>query len=143
MAETLAEETAQSVMIGALTAKAYEEAMMPSASFMNPDLLKTEKEYHYAGYILDQLLEQAHAFDAKLDNEHEVGIKFASFGTPTIMTVTEISYRNPDLLIFSGYIDGKPAELVQHLSQLNFLMVSVPRKNPDRPRTVIKGFRAD
>ena len=44
------------------------------------------------------------------------------------------------MIVFYGELeDGSRVELVQHLSQLNLLLVAVKRTNPEEPRRVI-GF---
>ena len=44
------------------------------------------------------------------------------------------------MIVFYGELeDGSRVELVQHLSQLNLLLVAVKRSNPEEPRRVI-GF---
>jgi hypothetical protein len=46
--------------------------------------------------------------------------------------VTEIGFQNPNLLYFYGFYGDSEAQLIQHMSQLNFLLCSV-KKEPDRP----------
>lgn len=80
-------------------------------------------------------------FENSLDSEHEVGILLTSFGTSVLLNVTYISYESPVLMIFKGFYQGKEATLIQHVSQLNFLLTSV-KKDADRPKHKI-GFSAD
>ena len=49
------------------------------------------------------------------------------------MIVTSIGYQNPDMLYFYGFINGKDAQLIQHINQLNFLITSVERKDKSKP----------
>ena len=49
------------------------------------------------------------------------------------MVVTNIGYQNPDLLCFYGFINGKKSQLIQHTSQLNFLIMSVEREDKTKP----------
>ena len=64
-------------------------------------------------------------FESKLDSEHEVGLLLTDFGKSITMIVTEITYEESVLMVFKGYIDGREATLIQHVSQLNFLLTSV------------------
>ena len=65
-------------------------------------------------------------FENSLDSEHIVGLKLTNFGSSTLMQVERISYEMPVLMIFHGTVEGNPSTLIQHISQLNFLLVAVP-----------------
>lgn len=84
-------------------------------------------------YILD--------FQASLDNEHDVGIMLTNFGSSILMQVTSVGYEKSVLMVFKGFVDGREATLIQHVSQLNFLLTAVP-KDPETPKRKI-GFNAD
>ena len=74
-------------------------------------------------------------YEKTLDTEHEVGLMMTNFGQSIIMQVTEITYEEPVLLIFKGYINGKMSVLIQHMNQLNFLLTSLDKvvEEPKRP----------
>lgn len=80
-----------------------------------------------------RLVEQIQAFEEMLDPEHEVMIQLASFGSPITMAVTSISYQNPDLLYFYGLVNGMRSQLIQHISQLNFLLCATERDDKSKP----------
>ena len=88
--------------------------------------------------ILKQYIEE---FQNSLDSEHEVGMLLTNFGQNILLKVTYISYESPSLMIFKGYVNDKESTLVQHVSQLNFLLTSV-EKEPDRPKRKI-GFATE
>jgi hypothetical protein len=82
-------------------------------------------------------------FEKSLDNEHEVGMLLTNFGQSQLIAVTHIGYEKSVILVFkgyviNGYISSQQATLIQHISQLNFLLVAVP-KPTDRQKVVI-GF---
>ena len=77
-------------------------------------------------------------FEAALDDEHEVGLLLTNFGQSVLMHVTDITYEKSVLMVFNGYVNGKQATLIQHISQLNFLLTTV-EKSPERPKRRI-GF---
>lgn len=79
-------------------------------------------------------------FQATLDDEHDLGVLLTNFGNSVLMQVTEIGYERSVLMVFKGYVDGRMATLIQHVSQLNFLLTTVP-KEPDVPHRTI-GFTA-
>ena len=78
-------------------------------------------------------------FQNSLDDEHEILFLFTSFSNNSAMLVKEISYRNPNILMFSGIIDNEKATLVQNMSQLNFVIRAVTKTNPEKKRIPI-GF---
>lgn len=78
-------------------------------------------------------------FQNTLDSEHEVGILLASFGQSVLLNVCNIGYSNPCLIHFYGTYNGYKTHLIQHVSQLNFLLVAVPKSDPDKPANRI-GF---
>ena len=42
--------------------------------------------------------------------------------------ILEISYEESVLMIFKGYVNGRMSTLIQHVSQLNFLLTSVEKE---------------
>lgn len=80
-------------------------------------------------------------FQSSLDAEHDVALLLTNFGQSILMEVTEIGYEESVLLIFRGYVNRKMSTLIQHISQLNFLITSIP-KNPEQPKRRI-GFTAN
>ena len=93
------------------------------------------------GALYKQLSKEVQSFEKTLDTEHEVGMKLVSFGQSIQFPVTNIDYRNPHLFVFYGFLDdGSPIKLIQHVSQLSFLLVKVKRLNPECPKKPI-GFR--
>ncbi|MED9903539.1 MAG: DUF6173 family protein [Lachnospiraceae bacterium] len=80
-------------------------------------------------------------FQNNLDSEHEVGMLLTNFGQNILLNVSYISYENPSLLIFKGFVQNQEATLIQNVNQLNFLLSSIP-KEPDRPKRKI-GFSTD
>lgn len=94
--------------------------------------------YSYSDTQFKLLRKYISDFEQTLDEEHEVGILLTNFGQATLMQVTEIGWEKSVLMIFRGYVNGTYSTLIQHVSQLNFLLTSVP-KEPDRPKRTI-GF---
>jgi hypothetical protein len=87
------------------------------------------------------LTEYIQAFESELDDEHEVGARLVSFGSAIQFHVESVGYKAPSLVTFIGVTDaGDRVQLVQHVSQLSFLLVAV-RKREEKPYRV--GFHAD
>lgn len=91
------------------------------------------RDYNLADYTYEVILERIKEFEDELDDEHEVALKLASFGQTILMSVTEIGYSNPSTLVFYGFVEGQQATLIQHISQLSFLLLSVKKADPEKP----------
>lgn len=99
-----------------------------------PDVLAASVDQHkYASYAYEVIMDRIKEFEDDLDDDHEVGMRLATFGAAITMAVTDIGYSNPNTLVFYGYVDGKRATLLQHMSQMNFLLVAVPKPEPEKP----------
>lgn len=98
------------------------------------------RDYSLADWKYEKIMEEIAEYEAKLDNNHEIALRLASFGSSTVMVVTSVGYQNPDMLYFYGFVNGKNAQLIQHVSQLNFLITSVEREDKTKPARRI-GFR--
>ncbi|WP_270427433.1 DUF6173 family protein [Fusobacterium mortiferum] len=95
--------------------------------------IEAPRDYNMADWKFEKLIEQIKTFEEDLDDDHEVALKLASFGSAVVMYVMTIGYQNPDILYFYGFVDGQPAQLIQHMSQLNFLITSVEKIDKDKP----------
>ena len=91
------------------------------------------RNYKLADWTYEKIMEQIYKFEKNLDAEHEVALKLTSFGSSLTMIVSSIGYQNPDLLYFHGFVNGTEAQLIQHKSQLNFLLTSVERTDKTKP----------
>lgn len=105
-------------------------SMQPNYKISEPIKLRN---YQNADYQYELLCEDIKEFESSLDNEHEVALKLASFGQSITLSVTNIGYSNPSLIHFYGYVGNDKAHLIQHVNQLNFLMLAVPKADPVKP----------
>lgn len=94
--------------------------------------------YSYSDTQFEIIKKYIKDFEKTLDTEHEVGLMLTHMGKSIIMQVTEITYEESVLMVFKGYVDGRMSTLIQHVSQLNFLLTSVEKK-PEMPKRPI-GF---
>lgn len=97
--------------------------------------------YSYSDTQFEVIKRYIEEFEDSLDPEHEVGLLLTNFGQKTLMQVTSIGYEKSVLMIFRGFVEDREATLIQHVSQLNFLLTSVP-KDPKKPKRKI-GFAVD
>ena len=100
--------------------------------------IDTPAQHMWADEQFSILRKYIQEFEESLDSEHEVGIFMTNFGQSILMQVTQITYENPVLMVFKGFVNGKEATLLQHINQLNFLLTSVD-KAPEKPKIKI-GF---
>lgn len=112
--------------------------MLPS--FEMPKITPAPIAYSYSDTQFKILKRHIRDYESTLDSEHEVGVLLTNFGQSIIMQVTEISYEESVLMVFKGYVNGKMSTLIQHVSQLNFLLTAI-EKEPERPKRTI-GFVA-
>jgi len=90
-------------------------------------------EFHYAERQFKIIMDSIGKFEYALTDDQEVALKLTSFGQDILLNVTGIDYYNPDILRFYGFAGGKPATLVQHVSQLNFLITPAPKLELEKP----------
>lgn len=92
-------------------------------------------DFQYASYQYELLMKRIEEFQEQLDPDEEVVLLLASFGQTIRLYVTDIGYANPSLIYFYGYIEGKgvEAQLIQHVSQLNFLITSGKKIDDSKP----------
>lgn len=95
------------------------------------DLIRLD--YSLADYQYEILMKSIHNFESSLDDNQEIAIQLASFGQSILMHVTDIGYSNPSLIHFYGYVNDKKTELIQHVSQLNFLLTTITKLDPNKP----------
>ena len=93
--------------------------------------------------IEDSIIRHVKDFESNLNDEQEVMILAAAFGSSVTFYVSSIEFNKPNLIIFHGTTEtGGSTRLIQHCNQLNFLLQAVPKHDPDEKRTPI-GFIHD
>jgi hypothetical protein len=77
--------------------------------------------------VLDRLLRWIGDFESELDDSAEVGARLVSYGDIFTMHLTDISYWSPQLVRFAGFdAEGRPMQVIQHVSQINLLLLKLP-----------------
>ena len=105
----------------------------PLKSMRDLPVSRSRESYQYASQKFESIVNEIREFETGLDDDHEVGLQLASFGSSLTMIVTDIGYQDPDLMYFWGTVNGRPAELIQHMNQLNFLIIAVDKEEPEQP----------
>lgn len=107
---------------------------------IGPEYMVPPKDQNLADEFYRRLITWINDFHRKLDDEHEVGAKLVSFGQSVTFQIENIGYWNPSLISFHGKNErGEPVELIQHISQINILLVALKRENSAPPKRPI-GF---
>jgi hypothetical protein len=77
-------------------------------------------------------------FEAQLDLDKEVGGRMVSFGSVVQFHIVDMGYWGPDIITFDGIDEhGNRMKLIQNISQLNVLLVEMPKRESDaEPRRI-------
>lgn len=80
-----------------------------------------------AKWMYERLVRSVIAFEKKLDATREIGARLIQFAPGETIAIDDIGFWGPDLITFFGRnADGHPVELMQHISQVNMLLVALP-----------------
>lgn len=113
-----------------------------SAYGVGPCDAADEAALHAAEQVFDHLQARVRAFQESLPENYELGIQLANFGGERALHVRDMGFRNPSIIEFYGLLDGdRQVAVVQHVSQLNFLLIAVPPAVEDHPYRI--GFATD
>ena len=126
--------------------KAAPPAPAKGLTILQPGAVSEEEEDEdpEAPYLASDMYQRIVAlinnFESGLPDDMQAGGRLVSAGDITF-SIQDIGYWDPNMIVFYGELsDGSAVELVQHISQLNVLLVAVPRKDDiEKPRRII-GF---
>lgn len=104
-----------------------------SASKQKPLYAMGEAEA-FCKVLEDQMID----FQNTLNSEQDLGLQLTNYGKEIQISVTDIGYIGQNLICYTGFIDDNKCRLIQHTSQVNFLLIAVPKPS-SRPATRI-GF---
>ena len=86
------------------------------------------------------LYEEIRDYQNKLPDTEDVAMSIVQFNQSITILVKEIGYIGYNLVCFHGEdTSGKPLELIQHVQQLNFLLMVVQKPELEVPKRQI-GF---
>jgi hypothetical protein len=99
------------------------------------------KDVTMADTMYDRLMSHIADFQRDLDPEHEVGACLAYFGKEVLIHIESLGYQNPGLIVLYGFDgEGHRVTLLQHMTQVNLLLVALPPLKGEEPRRI--GFTA-
>ncbi|WP_432774886.1 DUF6173 family protein [Brevibacillus gelatini] len=97
-------------------------------------VFEMQPDQNLASDFHKRLIQMIAEFELALDEQHEVGMRLVSFGQNVTLRVDGIGYYNPSLIRFFGTTEaGAPVELIQHVSQISFLLMAVKKADPANP----------
>ena len=95
---------------------------MPKALADKPATQKSPAQWAYERTVL-----YLKNFEEQLDNEHEVAMGFVG-GDAGVLRIEGMGYFEPDIVTFYGTDPaGGRTQLVQHVSQLNVMLRTLPK----------------
>lgn len=93
-----------------------------------------------AEWAYERMVLYIQEFEKQLDSDHEVGMGFAG-GDVGTLKIQGMGYFAPDMITFYGTDpDGAKTQLVQHVNQLNVMLVAAPKENLEEEPSRI-GFK--
>ena len=93
-----------------------------------------------AHWAYERIILYIQKFEETLDADHEVGVGFANGGAG-VMKIEGLGYFDPDIVTYFGSNEnGSKTQLIQHVSQLNVMLVATP-KQVDQAEPNRIGFR--
>ena len=112
-----------------------ESVPLPEALTCEPMDTKSPAQWAY-----ERLVVYINNFEQQLDDEHEVAMGLTG-GNVGVLQIEGLGFFAPDIVTFYGRNeDGARTQLIQHVAQLNVMLVAMPKAEPEQdPRRI--GFR--
>ena len=103
-------------------------------SIRSTNLMASIAKNSMASVASKQIRQIIEFFEKSLDQEHEVGAKLVSYGQSMTIHILDVKFQDPGFVIFLGATtEGDRVMLVQHTSQISFLLMAMPRLEPEGP----------
>lgn len=100
----------------------------------------TIQEGSIAQIVAESIHQEILNYQNNLPDTEDVAMSIVQFNESITIFVDSIGYIGYNLIRFGGKDNlGKPMELIQHVSQLNFLLMVVPKLEQETPKRKI-GF---
>ena len=116
-------------------AKSAAQQNLPAAVTKKPNAQKSPAQWAYERIIL-----YLKNFEEQLDHEQEVAMGFTGSDVG-VLRIEGMGYFDPDIVTFYGRDEtGGQTQLIQHVSQLNVMLRSLPKPEAqEKPNRI--GFR--
>lgn len=130
----------KAVLLSQLTLSTLDIVQKKSFSKRKVINAATIQEESVASIVAENLYQEVINYQSNLTDGEDVAMSIVQFGQSTTILVDSIGYIGYNLVRFGGKdSSGKPLELIQHVSQLNFLLMVVPKEEPVKEKRQI-GF---
>lgn len=108
-----------------LAARQAEKVLAPRPAGPTPPASPAES-------VFRRLVLYIREFESQLDQDQEIGGRMVSFGSAVQFHIVDMGYWGPDILTFDGVDErGSRMKLIQNISQLNVLLVAMPKREPE------------
>ena len=98
-----------------------------TAASVPPKMRESTAKKSPAQWAYERIILYIQNFEKTLDNDHEVGMGFTG-GDAGVMRIEGLGFFDPDIITYYGTNSaGAKAQLVQHVSQLNVMLVASPK----------------
>ncbi len=101
----------------------------PLATLQIPPSVLVPPKYkaNPAEWMHERIVRSIADFEKGLKPDEEIGARLVSFGQSEVIHILDVGYWGPDLVTFQGTnADGRPVQLLQHISQISVLLVALP-----------------
>ncbi|TFD93594.1 MULTISPECIES: DUF6173 family protein [Jeotgalibacillus] len=106
---------------------------VPDPSVIKPIEQRLAEE-NYASAFYTKIVDMIKEFEKGLDRDHEVGARLVNYGQSVQFHIQDLGYYNPSLIRFMGTLDnGSRIELIQHVNQISFILMALPKLKEDEP----------
>lgn len=95
-----------------------------------------------AKWTYQKLVECIYSLEKSFDDEHEIGARLVSFGSPATFHLQDMNYYDPGVIRFCGTNEsGEELQLIQHVSQLSVMLITLKKLNEEAHRIGFKLLR--
>jgi hypothetical protein len=102
----------------------------------NPMAQVANQQLKAAKSMYERVVQQIADFESRLNPDEEVGARFVAAPGEGPIHIENVGYWGPDMLIFHGQnADGRPVQVLQHVTQLSITLTALPTQGPE-PRRV-------
>lgn len=113
---------------------------IPSKGDLPKAMQKPAAQKSPAQWAYERIILYIQNFEKQLDADHEVGLGFVG-GDAGVMKIEGLGYFDPDIVTYYGTNGaGAKTQLIQHVSQLNVMLVASP-KRADQAEPARIGFQ--
>lgn len=96
-------------------------------------------ETNPARWTYQNLVECINNLEKSFDDQHEIGARLVSFGSSVTFHLQDMNYYDPNIINFYGKNEeGEALQLIQHVSQLSVMLITL-KKQSDKPVRI--GFK--